>query len=93
MVKVTIKGPLKRSLGLKDFEIEGGKIEDVLKQLSEKLGVEVKKVNESFYIYTKIGGRDVKFRITLFFNGKNIINYDGEFTSGKMEIITPMGGG
>ncbi len=93
MVRIGFKGPLAKSLGLRELEVEGGSLGEVLKRLSERLGVEITRKGNR--IYMVIGdGRKVKFTVSVFHNGKNVITAGiDEIRGGTLEIITPMGGG
>ncbi len=94
MVKVSFKGPLKKSIGFEEVEIEGGTLDEVLKQLSEKLNVEFVKTGNSIKLSLDVDGSKVKFTVSLFHDGKNVLREGIEkIESGKLEIITPLGGG
>ena len=94
MLKVRIKGPLKRSLGMDDFEMEGGSLKEVLEGLSKVTGRVFFEKDGKIYMKTNIGGKEVKFTVTLFFNGRNVLSVEkNQFDEGVLEIITPVGGG
>ena len=94
MVKVLFKGPMKKSVGFEEMEIKGGNIEDVLRDLSRKLGVEIFINDGKAWMKLDSGGKKVKVTITIFHNGENILKKNVErIESGTLEIITPMGGG
>ncbi len=94
MIKVLFKGPMKKSVGFEETEIEGGNLQDVLKRLSEKLGVEIFLDRGKVWMKLDSGGKKVKVTITIFHNGENVLKKNLErIESGTLEIITPMGGG
>lgn len=94
MVKVLFKGPLKKSVGFRDLELEGGHLELILRRISEELGVSFRIVGKKIYMKANVDGVDAKFMISIFYNGKNVMT-EGirSFERGTLEIITPMGGG
>ena len=91
MVRIGFKGPLAKSLGLRELKVEGGSLGEVLRQLSERLGVEITRKGNRIYM---VINRKVKFTVSVFHNGKNVITAGiDEIRGGTLEIITPMGGG
>ncbi len=94
MVKVLFKGPLKKSVGFRNLELEGGHLGLILERISEELGVSFQIVGEKIYMKVNAAGVDAKFMISIFYNGKNVIT-EGikNFEKGTLEIITPIGGG
>ena len=94
MVRVVFKGPLRKSVGFRDLEVEDGDLESILKKISEELGVSFQMDRDRIYMRANVDGTVAKFMISIFYGGKNIMTENiRNFKGGTLEIITPMGGG
>ncbi len=94
MIKVVFKGPLRKSVGFRDLEVEDGDLENILRKISEELGVNFKIEGDKIYMRANVDGMVAKFMISIFYGGKNVITEKiRNFEGGVLDIITPMGGG
>ena len=90
MVRVSFKGPLKRVLGVEDFDLEDGDLDEILEAISRRTGVSFE-IKES-RLYMRID--NVKFTVSILYNGVNVLREGIErFEGGNIDVITPLGGG
>ncbi len=94
MVRVRFRGALGRSLGLGEFEVPDGDLNDVLKAISERTGSNFEIRDGKMYILLRTSSGNVKSTISILYNGENILREKIErFEGGVLDVVTPLGGG